>query len=107
MSLKTTEIVSNKSSRFVQNAMAEFCCSPRSDGEAGATDDYDAQFADAEAPFRTQSCEYGVSNDCGPNEECVHIHKHSRSGICQCSTGWTRNELGVCIRSSEHFASAI
>ncbi|KAL1497900.1 hypothetical protein ABEB36_008782 [Hypothenemus hampei] len=46
----------------------------------------------------TMSCEVGVDNSCQmPNEICVQKHERSRSGVCECKSGFERQEDGDCL----------
>lgn len=42
------------------------------------------------------TCEVGIITSCPINEECVSILSKSRSGVCQCMKGFSRNLTGYC-----------
>lgn len=51
-------------------------------------------------PSSGRACEIGVPLSCTKNEVCKSISpasRRSRNGICQCKSGYYRNETGFCI----------
>ncbi|KAF5288345.1 hypothetical protein FQR65_LT12080 [Abscondita terminalis] len=43
------------------------------------------------------SCNVGLDNICGSNEECVQNVPKSRAGTCKCKIGFSRNWDGICL----------
>ncbi|KAL4218544.1 hypothetical protein ACF0H5_023278 [Mactra antiquata] len=63
------------------------------DGDIG--DDYDI-YSDKDIHQFSEVCEFGI-NTCGTNKECVTKTDKSRSGVCQCISGYIEDKAGLCI----------
>lgn len=50
------------------------------------------------------SCNVGIDDTCGNNEECVQNVPKSRAGTCKCKTGYSRNWSGICVSEEENVA---
>uniref|UniRef100_A0A1W7RAA4 Dyslexia-associated protein KIAA0319 n=1 Tax=Hadrurus spadix TaxID=141984 RepID=A0A1W7RAA4_9SCOR len=43
-------------------------------------------------PKKRKTCVYGIGTDCPPHEHCKPKNGRSRSGLCDCDEGYTRDE---------------
>ncbi|XP_063227382.1 dyslexia-associated protein KIAA0319-like protein isoform X2 [Bacillus rossius redtenbacheri] len=51
-----------------------------------------------------RTCEVGML-DCPRHESCVGVVSHSRSGLCRCDPGYSRNASGTCVLDGNKVAA--
>lgn len=56
----------------------------------------DVQTMDESSQFPTRTCDSGLSEECGLNEECVPS-KTTETNICTCLAGFQRNSANICV----------